>query len=93
MSRKKYLVICITAQFHYQEYLNSMKTETEEKNNVLNRKSHGTPVFGIILIVIGAIFLLNNYGYTYIDIGKLWPLFLIIPGIGILYNYYKYKTS
>jgi hypothetical protein len=36
---------------------------------------------GIILLSLGIIFLLNNYGYMNFDIGKLWPIFLIIPGL------------
>lgn len=48
-----------------------------------SRKNRGI-LPGIILVVLGMIFLLNNYGYTNFDIGKLWPFFLIIPGIFII---------
>jgi len=41
---------------------------------------------GIILITLGLIFLLNNYGFANIDIGRLWPLFLIIPGIVMIFG-------
>jgi len=39
---------------------------------------------GIILVFLGTAFLLNNYGFTNFDIGKLWPLFIIIPGLFII---------
>jgi lia operon protein LiaF len=39
---------------------------------------------GLILVALGMIFLLDNYGFTNIDIGRLWPIFLIIPGLYIL---------
>ena len=48
---------------------------------------------GIILVIIGTIFLLNNYGFTNFDIGKLWPLFLIVPGIMMLVNYFNANPS
>ncbi len=40
------------------------------------------PVFaGLILIVIGLLFFLNNFGYINGDIWRFWPLILIIWGI------------
>jgi hypothetical protein len=50
-----------------------------DKKPVAKKKNKILP--GIILIILGAIFLLNNYGFTNFDIGKLWPLFLIVPGV------------
>jgi hypothetical protein len=35
---------------------------------------------GLFLILLGTGFLLNNYGIIAFNIGKLWPIFLIIPG-------------
>ncbi|MFQ6054488.1 MAG: LiaI-LiaF-like domain-containing protein [Methanosarcinales archaeon] len=42
--------------------------------------------FPLILITIGVIFLLNNFGFIPYDIWDLWPLILIIIGLGMLYN-------
>jgi hypothetical protein len=40
------------------------------------------PVFaGLILIVIGLLFFLNNFGYISGDIWRFWPLILVIWGI------------
>lgn len=49
------------------------------------KKHHGNLVWGIILVVLGLIFLLENFGYEIWDyIGKLWPIILIIWGISKL---------
>ena len=46
-------------------------------------------VFGIILVVIGAIFLVHNF-YPYLKIWsnlvKLWPIILIIYGIKKIFS-------
>lgn len=40
------------------------------------------PVFtGLVLILIGLLFFLNNLGYISGDIWKFWPLILILLGI------------
>jgi len=40
---------------------------------------------GVFLIVVGLIFLLNNYGFIKGEAwGKLWPIFIILPGIFML---------
>lgn len=67
-----------------------MTTNKAEKNTKeFNKKRPIWPTGGIMLIILGIIFLLNNYGLDYINIGKLWPLFLIIVGISILLNFKK----
>lgn len=53
---------------------------TEEK------KSKNKIVPGIIFISLGVIFLLNNYGIANIEIGRLWPIFLVIIGVAILFE-------
>lgn len=58
----------------------------EEKNEGKLAKKPIFPTGGIFLIVLGVIFLLNNYGFSYIDIGKLWPVILIIVGLGVVLN-------
>jgi predicted membrane protein len=45
--------------------------------------SHGHIVLGIIILLVGALFLLENLGYFYIgDIWQFWPVILIALGIG-----------
>ncbi len=41
----------------------------------------GEYITGIILILIGGVFLLNNFGLIEIDFEIQWPLFLLIPGL------------
>lgn len=45
-------------------------------------------VVGLILIVLGGVFLANNLGYTNLSLGRListwWPAILIVLGIGML---------
>ncbi|MBI2443070.1 MAG: PspC domain-containing protein [Candidatus Levybacteria bacterium] len=42
------------------------------------------PWGAIILIAVGLIIILNNFGYYDIDLGKLWPIVLILLGILLL---------
>src|SRR5947209_5543358 len=42
---------------------------------------------GIILVTIGAIFLLHNFGYLHFhwrNLFNLWPIFLVIGGVNLL---------
>ncbi len=46
--------------------------------------SAGIPIGAVVLIALGCLFLLHNMGIFYFGwIGKLWPLILIVIGIGI----------
>lgn len=53
------------------------------------KKKKNSTLPGIILVILGLIFLLDNYGFKLFDFGKLWPMFLIIPGVCIIYDHYK----
>ena len=60
-------------------------TENSTVTESLPMKTNsGNTTGGIILILIGTIFLLNEY--IDIDFGKLWPLFLIAIGVYILFK-------
>lgn len=45
---------------------------------------------GLLLITMGIIFLLHNYGYLswrlWVHVVELWPLILVLAGIGLLFN-------
>ncbi|MGH7249380.1 MAG: LiaI-LiaF-like domain-containing protein [Minisyncoccia bacterium] len=42
---------------------------------------------GIYLLLVGVLFLLNNFGYFQGEAwGKLWPLFLIIPALFMIFR-------
>ena len=42
---------------------------------------------GIILLILGLIFLLQNFGFNdYINFGRLWPIFLVLVGLLLLFR-------
>jgi hypothetical protein len=54
-------------------------------------KNYSKVVLGVILIVLGIVFLGNNYNWFNIDVSfrhlaKWWPLLLIVGGIGVFLN-------
>lgn len=50
-----------------------------------NYHFYGRVFPGVWLILIGVIFILSNFGFLHGDVwGKLWPVFIIIPGIFML---------
>ncbi len=55
---------------------------------LLNPKDWGTLVPGVILVLISVLFFLTNFGLLstskWAHIGRLWPLVLIIIGLGLL---------
>lgn len=46
----------------------------------------GSLVFGIILILVGSLFLLNSVDMDIFDIFDFWPMVLILVGLIILFN-------
>jgi uncharacterized membrane protein len=66
-----------------------MDENQDNKASVRQRNHHyyGRVYPGIWLVLVGVIFLLNNFGYFQGEAwGKLWPLFLIIPGLFMLFR-------
>ncbi|OPX42091.1 hypothetical protein CLHUN_39960 [Ruminiclostridium hungatei] len=68
----------------------------------MNNRRNGTMIVGLVLILIGVAYLLNNFGifeiyFDIFDIGFLfstfWPMFLIIPGLIFHYSFFTAKTS
>ncbi|MHB8063206.1 MAG: LiaF transmembrane domain-containing protein [Ruminiclostridium sp.] len=68
----------------------------------MNNKRKGTMIIGLVLILIGIVFLLNNFGifeiyFDIFDIGFLfsnfWPLFIIVIGLIFHYSFFTGKTS
>ncbi len=65
---------------------NENKESTDSRKNG-NRDYYGRIYPGITLIIVGSIFLLNNFGYLQGEAwGKLWPLFIIIPGLFMVFR-------
>ncbi len=42
----------------------------------------------LILIGIGGLFLVHNFGFS-IEIGRWWPLLLVLAGLGMLFDRIK----
>lgn len=66
-----------------------------ETRNQLRAILYGTTYGAIFVILLGLYFLLQNFGLLpdNWDIGKLWPLVLIVPGIVFLVNRTKDSTK
>ena len=68
----------------------------------MNNKRKGTMTIGLVLILIGVIYMLKNFGifeiyFDIFDVGfilsRFWPLFIIIPGLIFHYSFFTGKTS
>lgn len=59
-----------------------------EQPQPLKKSGNGSMLAGIILIVLGAIFLVNYY-ISWLNISKLWPLILVVIGILLIVNYFN----
>ena len=66
------------------EVRSSLKREPEKREEV-DRGRHGRSVLGIILVVIGIIFLVANFNpFWWFNWDNLWPLILIVIGLVII---------
>jgi len=50
-------------------------------------------IFGFLLLFIGAMLILSNFGIIKIAWDNLWPLFLLIPGIVFELSYFIYRKD
>ena len=50
-------------------------------------------IFGFLLLFIGVILILSNFGLIEIIWENLWPLFLLIPGIVFELSYFIYRKD
>ena len=46
-------------------------------------------VFGAVLTLVGALFLLNNLGYTHLSWWDMWPIALICAGLMLIWNRFE----
>ncbi len=54
----------------------------EEPRQQPSGKKESNLTTGVILIAVGALFLLHNL--EWLNLGRYWPLLLIVVGIGLL---------
>ncbi|MFH1161126.1 MAG: PspC domain-containing protein [bacterium] len=67
---------------------NQTSMETQEKQNkppAEEKKHKGNLIGGLVLITLGGIFLADQF-IPRIDFGDLWPIILIVIGVGLLIN-------
>jgi len=50
-------------------------------------------IFGFLLLCIGVLLILANFGVIEIVWNNLWPLFLLIPGILLELSYFIYRKE
>jgi phage shock protein C len=74
----------------YTEAINASNTD----NNIKEMQSMDSTslVFGLLLISGGVLLLLNNL-VPYLKMQKLWPVILIMIGLGLLFNKKKDKNN
>ncbi len=51
----------------------------------------GQVLFGLILVVLGILLILNNVGWIDIDFGAIWPLALVFAGLYIILKEFETK--
>jgi hypothetical protein len=68
---------------------NSSTMESKENPNKPHQeaKQKGNLIGGLVLITLGAIFLADQF-IPHLDFGDLWPVILIVIGVGLLFNAY-----
>jgi phage shock protein C len=82
--------ISIKSETIYTEAINASNTD----NNIKEMQSMDSTslVFGLLLISGGVLLLLNNL-VPYLKMQKLWPVILIMIGLGLLFNKKKDKNN
>nr|NQU92310.1 PspC domain-containing protein [Bacteroidota bacterium] len=80
-------------KFNHSKNSETMENENQEKRSGdykpypewEKRKTDGNLIAGIILITLGALFIIDRF-IPRIDFGDLWPVLLIVAGILIMRN-------
>jgi len=80
-----------TAEQYWQNYPanlgNQIRNDVYEgmrQTDIASRRSNAAPIGAVILIVLGALFLLDNIGIWHFNFDRFWPLILIAIGIWLL---------
>jgi phage shock protein PspC (stress-responsive transcriptional regulator) len=65
--------------------------QAENPNNPVERNK-GSLIGGLVLITIGGLFLVDEF-IPNVDFGDLWPVILVVIGIGLLFNAFAVKRN
>ncbi len=97
-----YIILAIVMPLeNYKPSKNNDNMENENNNSDFvnkesrkqkNKKEQGNFMGGVILIVIGVIFLIGQY-VPNINFGDLWPVILIAIGAVLLRNHYRLQKN
>jgi phage shock protein C len=63
--------------------INEMKTHAQNFSHYFGGED-GRSWWGILLVAIGIIYLMNNFGFSNVEWGRLWPIIIIIIGFALL---------
>lgn len=67
------------------EQINSNIKDIKNSAEKFAQKTTNRSWWAFLIVFLGVIFLLNNYGYyNFSEIGRLWPIILIIFGLSLL---------
>lgn len=58
----------------------------------MNKTNSRTVLLGIMVIIVGVVWLIVNLTEVDIRLNLLWPLLVLVPGVGILIRYFFTKT-
>ncbi|HLH06217.1 MAG TPA: DUF5668 domain-containing protein [Terriglobales bacterium] len=80
-----------TAEQYWQNYPANLGSqirndvyENMRQHDLGRRRSSAAPIGAIVLIGLGALFLLDNIGWWHFDFNRFWPLILIAIGVWLL---------
>ncbi len=79
-----------TEDAHFEEMGSTPSGNNTPKKNP--EKNNGTLIAGIMLIVLGCMFLMDRF-IPHISFGDLWPLILVAIGVILIYENYREKPS
>lgn len=66
---------------------------TPKHDHKKHDKGHGNLIGGLVLITLGILFLIDRF-VPRVDFGDLWPIILVVAGIGLIINsFYKPKSQ
>lgn len=66
----------------------------EENKNKQEYDKGNTTFFGLLLVGIGIILLLNAlFDWHFLRMSNLWPLFLLVPGLTFEYSYFSNRKN
>jgi len=70
-----------------QESLRREPPSPEEQEARAARQRERRLWFGAVLIIVGLLFLISNLGLLWwLDLGRIWPLIIVIIGIALLFR-------